>query len=154
VSAYATPLLTIRRDRGNAVCRAVTKFSAALLTALGLCASGFAAPASAPPSAPAATPSSPPAPAGVDAGRSGAQVYAAVCAACHDSGVLNAPRFGDRNAWKPLLAEGQRSLTRTAIRGIRKMPARGGDTSLSDREVARAVVHMANAAGGRFIEPR
>lgn len=87
-------------------------------------------------------------------GRSGAQVYAAVCAACHDSGALKAPRFGDRAAWKPLIAEGQRALTRTAIRGIRGMPARGGDPTLSDREVARAVVYMVNAAGGRFSDPR
>ena len=87
-------------------------------------------------------------------GRSGAQVYAAVCAACHDSGALKAPRFGDRAAWKPLIAEGQRALTRTATRGIRGMPARGGDPTLSDREVARAVVYMVNAAGGRFSDPR
>lgn len=82
--------------------------------------------------------------------RSGAEVYEAVCAECHASGKHKAPVFGDRKAWKPLIAEGQRDLVRTAIRGVRKMPARGGDPSLSDAEVERAVVHMANAAGGRF----
>lgn len=82
--------------------------------------------------------------------RSGAEVYEAVCAECHASGKHKAPVFGDRKAWKPLIAEGQRHLVRAAIRGERKMPARGGDPGLSDAEVERAVVHMANAAGGRF----
>ncbi len=88
------------------------------------------------------------------AARSGADVYAAVCAACHATGEHNAPRFGDAKAWKPLIAEGQRALTRTAIKGIRGMPARGGDKSLSDREVERAVAYMANAAGGKFRDPK
>jgi len=117
---------------------ALVLLAAAVLSATGQAAYAQAAPASG----------------GAEAGRSGEQVYAAVCAACHDSGALNAPRFGDRKAWKPLIAEGQRALTRAAIRGIRGMPARGGDATLSDREVARAVVHMANAAGGRFSDPR
>jgi len=86
--------------------------------------------------------------------RSGKEVYDAVCAACHASGVLNAPKLGDAKAWKPLIAEGQRMLTRTAIKGIRQMPPRGGDPRLSDREVARAVAYMANASGGRFREPK
>jgi len=87
-------------------------------------------------------------------GRSGREVYEAVCVECHGTGKLNAPRFGDAAAWKKLIAEGQRSLVRTALRGIRQMPPRGGNPSLTDREVERAVVHMANAAGGRFKEPR
>ena len=41
----------------------------------------------------------------------------------------------------------------TALTGIRKMPPRGGNPALSDGEVARAVIHMANAGGGRFPEP-
>ncbi|MBU6271903.1 MAG: c-type cytochrome [Betaproteobacteria bacterium] len=92
--------------------------------------------------------------AGDTGARSGEQVYRQVCAACHDTGVLKAPRLGDAAAWKPLIAEGQKSLVRTAIRGIRQMPPKGGDPGLSPLEVERAVVHMANAAGGRFREPR
>ncbi len=92
--------------------------------------------------------------AGDKGGRSGREVYETVCVACHGTGQLNAPRFGDAVAWKKLIAEGQRSLVRTALRGIRQMPPRGGNPSLTDREVERAVVHMANAAGGRFKEPR
>lgn len=86
-------------------------------------------------------------------GRDGRAVYEAVCAACHTTGVLKAPKLGDTAAWRPLIAEGQRSLVRTAIKGIRQMPAKGGDPSLSAIEVERAVVYMANAAGGRFKDP-
>jgi cytochrome c5 len=82
--------------------------------------------------------------------KSGAEVYEHYCAACHAEGVLGAPKFGDRKAWRPLLREGQRMLERTAIRGIRKMPPKGGHPHLSDLEVKRAVAYMANAAGGRF----
>lgn len=86
--------------------------------------------------------------------RDGQAVYEAVCAACHANGTMKAPVFGDRKAWKRLIAEGQRELVREAIRGVRRMPPRGGDPSLTDREVERAVVYMANAAGGRFREPK
>jgi len=86
--------------------------------------------------------------------RSGKEVYETVCSACHGTGALNAPRLGDAKAWKPLIAEGQRMLVRTAIKGIRQMPPRGGNPELTDREVERAVVYLANASGGRFREPK
>jgi cytochrome c5 len=82
--------------------------------------------------------------------QSGAELYAHYCAACHSTGQLGAPKLGDRKAWRPLIAEGQKMLERTAIRGIRKMPPKGGHPHLTDLEVKRAVAYMANAAGGRF----
>lgn len=92
-----------------------------------------------------------PAAAANEAGESpGQETYEHNCASCHDQGQLGAPRLGDRKAWKPLIAEGQRMLERTAIRGIRKMPPRGGNPKLTDLEVKRAVAYMANAAGGKF----
>jgi cytochrome c5 len=33
------------------------------------------------------------------------------------------------------------------------MPAKGGNASLDDIEVARAVVYLANASGAKFKEP-
>ncbi|HYF60126.1 MAG TPA: c-type cytochrome [Burkholderiaceae bacterium] len=85
--------------------------------------------------------------------KSGAEVYEQVCRACHEAGTLGAPRFGDAKAWKPLIAEGQRELFRTSIKGIRKMPPKGGQPALADVEVRRAVVYMANAGGARWTEP-
>ncbi len=85
--------------------------------------------------------------------KSGAEVYQAVCIECHGSGKDNAPRFGDAKAWGKLVREGLNDLVPAALRGVRKMPAMGGNPQLSDLEVARAVVHMANAGGGKFAEP-
>jgi cytochrome c5 len=88
-----------------------------------------------------------------DAPRSGAEVYALVCTTCHEAGVAGAPKRGDVKAWKPLIAEGQKALSREAIRGVRGMPAKGGRLDLRELEVRRAVVYMANAAGANWAEP-
>lgn len=85
--------------------------------------------------------------------RDGETVFRAVCFTCHETGQHGAPVVGDTKRWRPLLREGQKTLTRTAIKGIRKMPPRGGDPTLSDEEVARAVAYMANRSGGKFKEP-
>jgi cytochrome c5 len=85
--------------------------------------------------------------------KSGQQVYELACAACHASGELGAPKFGDAKAWKKLIAEGQAQISREAIKGVRKMPAKGGRPDLSDLEVKRAVVYMANAGGAKWTEP-
>lgn len=87
-------------------------------------------------------------------GKTGKEVYDTVCAACHAAGVLNAPKLGDARTWKPLIAEGVNSLTRTAIKGIRQMPPRGGNPSLTDLEIRRAVTYMANGSGGKFPDPK
>jgi cytochrome c5 len=83
----------------------------------------------------------------------GKEVVDGVCAACHATGALNAPKIGDKAAWAPRIKEGFEALTKAAIGGIRQMPPRGGNSSLSDVEVARAVAYMANQAGADFNEP-
>src|SRR5207247_2394624 len=55
--------------------------------------------------------------------------------------------------WAPLVKEGLNELVGEAIRGVRAMPPRGGDPSLTDEEVARAVAYMANQSGARFKQP-
>ena len=86
--------------------------------------------------------------------RTGEQIYAATCAACHGTGVAGAPTLGDTAAWAPLLEKGYETLLQNAINGINAMPPRGGNPNLSDLEVARAVVHMANQSGGDLPEPQ
>lgn len=85
--------------------------------------------------------------------KSGAEVYETTCQECHGGGKLNAPKFGDSKRWAPLVREGLNDLVPAALRGIRQMPAKGGNPALSDLEVARGVVFMANAGGGKFSEP-
>jgi cytochrome c5 len=85
--------------------------------------------------------------------KTGKEVVEAVCGACHISGALNAPKIGDKAAWGKLLKEGLDKITKDGIKGIRQMPARGGNPDLSDTEFARAVVYMANQAGAKVKEP-
>jgi cytochrome c5 len=80
-------------------------------------------------------------------------VYTAICAACHTSGAAGAPKLGDAGAWAPRIAQGNDTLLKHAIEGIRAMPAKGGNPDLDDVEVARAVVYMANKGGAKFKEP-
>jgi cytochrome c5 len=91
--------------------------------------------------------------AGPRAAKSGEEVYKVVCAVCHGTGAAGAWKFGDKAAWAPHLKEGLAALAKNAINGIRAMPPRGGNPDLSDLEVTRAVVYIANAAGANFKEP-
>jgi len=83
-------------------------------------------------------------------GKPGEDVYKAVCSVCHQAGMLNAPKFGDIQAWAPRIAQGYELLVQHAIKGIRSMPAKGGNASLSDNEVASAVLYMSNSSGANF----
>jgi cytochrome c5 len=85
--------------------------------------------------------------------KTGPQVVEAVCSACHATGALDAPKIGDRAAWAKLLQQGLPKLTQAAIKGAGNMPPRGGSPDLSDSEIARAIVHMANQSGGNLKEP-
>jgi cytochrome c5 len=85
--------------------------------------------------------------------RGGEEVFKAVCAACHETGAAGAPKVGDKAAWAKRVKQPFATLLKDAIQGIRAMPPRGGNPDLSDLEVARAVVHMANRSGGSYQEP-
>lgn len=82
--------------------------------------------------------------------KSGEQVYKAVCSACHQTGVLNAPKFGDSTSWAPRISQGYEMLVQHSIKGIRSMPAKGGNPSLSDNEIANTVLYMTNSSGASF----
>lgn len=83
----------------------------------------------------------------------GEQVVTEVCAACHVSGALGAPKIGSNGDWAPRIKQGFDTLVKNAINGIRQMPPKGGNPDLSDIEVARAVAVMGNKSGGKFTEP-
>jgi cytochrome c5 len=85
--------------------------------------------------------------------RTGEAIVKSTCTTCHQAGVANAPRIGDANAWAPRIKQGLKEMVATAIKGKGAMPPKGGDASLTDEEITRAVVYMANQSGGRFKEP-
>lgn len=85
--------------------------------------------------------------------RSGEEVFKGQCAACHATGAAGAPKFEDAAAWGPRLAQGLESLVHSALKGKGAMAPQGGG-DFNDTEIARGVVYMANAAGGKFEEPK
>ena len=92
----------------------------------------------------------PPAAAG---SRTGESIVKAVCANCHQAGVANAPKIGDAKSWVLPLKQGLKGMLASAIKGKGAMPPRGGDASLTDEELSRAIVFMANQSGGKLKEP-
>ncbi|MFM9969374.1 MAG: c-type cytochrome [Burkholderiales bacterium] len=85
--------------------------------------------------------------------QSGKEVVDKACAACHAKGASSAPRIGDEKAWSKRASQGLTALTENALRGIRSMPAHGGDKALSDLDIERAIIYMVNQSGGRWVEP-
>ncbi len=75
---------------------------------------------------------------------SGKAVYEATCFACHGSGVLGAPKLGDKAAWAERAKKGGLdALVKSAIKGTDKgMPPKGGRADLSEAQVRAAVEHM------------
>ena len=115
----------------------------------GTPAEGGAAEGSA--SVPAAvTPSSPAAAPAAAAPADGKKVFDGACAACHGAGIAGAPKFGDKAAWAPRIAQGVPTLEKHAIGGFQggkgMMPAKGGRADLPDDAVRAAVEYMVSQA--------
>lgn len=79
--------------------------------------------------------------------KSAKEIVDSVCAGCHASGVLDAPKLGDKAAWEPRVAAGVETLYGHAINGLNNMPARGGAADLSDEQIKAAVGIMLQDAG-------
>ena len=79
-------------------------------------------------------------------------IYKATCAACHDSGVANAPKLGDKGAWAARIGVGLEKLAASGIKGKGAMPPKGG-ADLSDADFTRVVAWLANKSGASFKEP-
>jgi cytochrome c5 len=83
--------------------------------------------------------------------KSGREVVEQTCATCHVSGKDGAPRIGDVAAWTDHSKKGLSKLTESAIAGIGKMPAHGGQPNLSDLEMSRAIAFMVSF--GKSVDP-
>lgn len=77
------------------------------------------------------------------------QVVSSACNACHGSGVLNAPKIGDKGEWAKRAGSegGLDGLTKYAINGKNQMPPRGGNPDLTDDEIKAAVKLMMEKSG-------
>jgi cytochrome c5 len=80
----------------------------------------------------------------------GETVYNQACVACHGAGIAGAPKFGDKAAWAPRIAQGADTLHKHALEGFQGkaglMPPKGGRTDLSDQSVINAVDYIVAAA--------
>nr|WP_315593010.1 c-type cytochrome [uncultured Cupriavidus sp.] len=87
--------------------------------------------------------------------KTGEQVYKEVCAACHATGAAGAPKYGVAGDWSARIGQGFDGLLKAVLAGKGAMPARAGTSpdDLSDYELGRAVVYMADAGGAKFPEP-
>ena len=75
----------------------------------------------------------------------GEKIYKSLCFSCHDTGVANAPKPGNKEAWAARIAKGMDALNNTAVKGdssMPAMPAKGGNPTLSDDDVRDAVAYM------------
>lgn len=74
--------------------------------------------------------------------RGGEEVYSAACGSCHDSGAAGAPKFGSSGDWASRLEQDTETLYKHAIEGYNAMPAKGGCSDCSEKEVKNAVDYI------------
>lgn len=132
------PAAAASADAGSAAAAAPAVAAPAAATAAP--AAAPAEPAAAVAAAPAAAPS-----ASASAAVNGKALYDKACFVCHAAGVAGAPKFGDKAAWAPYIAQGIDSMVKIAISGKGAMPPRGG-SSASDEEIHAAVQYMVEHA--------
>jgi len=76
----------------------------------------------------------------------GKATYDASCAMCHKTGMMGAPKIGDKADWKPRIAQGMNTMVSKSIKGYKgpkgMMPAKGGNPKLTDAQVGNAVAYM------------
>jgi cytochrome c5 len=76
-----------------------------------------------------------------DGSLDGEMIYSSVCAACHATGVANAPKPGSAEL-SQRAEKGVDAVIKTAMDGLNAMPARGGRPDLSDEQIKAVVEYM------------
>ena len=76
----------------------------------------------------------------------GKSVYDAGCTTCHKTGLMGAPKLGDKAVWAPRIAQGEAKLVSKSIVGFKgakgMMPPKGGNAKLTPLQVGNAVAYM------------
>ena len=93
--------------------------------------------AAASPAAPASTPA-----AAIAIDEAGEKIYKQYCFACHLTGVAEAPKTGDTEAWAPRAATGFDALFTNVVNGKGAMPPRSGFPHLSDDELKAGIRYL------------
>ena len=79
-------------------------------------------------------------------------IYESGCIGCHGTGVLGAPKFGDKAQWAPRAKAGIDALVKSAIAGTDKgMPPKGGRADLSPAQLRAVIEYM--MSGGTAKAP-
>ncbi|MBM3162864.1 MAG: cytochrome c5 family protein [Chlorobi bacterium] len=80
----------------------------------------------------------------------GKAIHDANCASCHGAGIMGAPKTGDKAGWAPRIAQGMTVLVDKSIKGYQgkkgMMPAKGGNTKLTNADVKLAVEYMVSVS--------
>jgi len=74
------------------------------------------------------------------------KLYDSSCKLCHGTDTMGAPKVGDAKAWSAVLEKGMDEVLVNAINGTGGMPAKGGNTELSDADIKEIVEFMANSS--------
>ncbi|HET8552899.1 MAG TPA: c-type cytochrome [Gammaproteobacteria bacterium] len=86
---------------------------------------------------------------------SGKEIWEGTCSACHKTGVAGAPPIGHKKEWAKHIAKGLATLKDHALHGYHGpegfMPAKGGNPSLTDRQVVKAMEYMVSQSGGAAL---
>jgi cytochrome c5 len=76
----------------------------------------------------------------------GKAVYEGSCASCHKTGLMGAPKLGDKADWAPRIKQGMDVLVSKSIKGFKgakgQMMPKGGNAKLTDAQVGNAVAFM------------
>jgi cytochrome c5 len=80
----------------------------------------------------------------------GDQVFNTACMACHGAGIAGAPKYGDKGAWAPRIAQGMPTLYKHALEGFQGkagfMPSKGGRADYSDKSITNGVEYMVSGS--------
>lgn len=74
----------------------------------------------------------------------GQKYYEQICKTCHETGLADAPKFGNKEDWKPRIAQGMDTLIKNAIHGLKAMPPKGSCGSCTDDEIKKSVEYIVN----------
>ncbi len=82
--------------------------------------------------------------------KAGAAVYKSSCESCHKTGMMGAPKVGDKADWAARVKTGMPTLLSHSTKGYTgkkgMMPAKGGNAKLTDVQIANAVEYMVQSS--------